>query len=207
MFLSDHDREPFPTRLGSYPPFQRGARRQHIHRAQGVSPPSLYDPRYAPRRVAQTLASPAHPAPGRPNLLTLVSVAVVAVVAADMVHETLGHGLASWLLGDRVLSIPTVALQNADFNRFVASAGTLANCIVGAISLSFLSRAGSFSSFSYFLWLFGAFNLFNSCYFIASAALNSSDWTNVIAGLSPPLLWRVVLGLAGVAAYGLRRHP
>jgi len=143
------------------------------------------------------------PGPARPNLLTLISVAVVACAAADMVHEALGHGLASWLTGDRILSISTVAVQNAVANRFVAAAGTSANCLVGALSFLLLRRAKAFTSSAYFLWIFGAFNLLNCGYFVVSAVLNSGDWANVIFDLSPPLLWRIVLGIAGVVLYTL----
>ena len=138
-----------------------------------------------------------------PNLLTVISIAVVACAAADMVHEAVGHGIASWLVGDRILSISTVGIQNVTANRFVAACGTSANVIVGALSFLFLRRANRFASSVYFLWLFGAFNLFNSGYLIASALLSNGDWAAVIVGLTPPALWRIVLALAGVVLYTL----
>jgi hypothetical protein len=118
-----------------------------------------------------------------------------------MVHEALGHGTVSWLTGDRILSISTVAIQNATASRLVAAAGTSANCLVVILSLLLLRRIRTFSSWTYFLWIFGAYNLLNSGYLVVSAALNNGDWANVIAGLSPPWLWRCVLGLAGATLY------
>jgi hypothetical protein len=120
-----------------------------------------------------------------------------------MVHEALGHCLTSWLVGDRVVSISTVALQTATPNRLVSASGTMANCFIGAVSLLLLRLARPFTSFSYFLWLFGAFNLFNSGYLVASAGMNSGDWASVVAGFSPPVLWRIVLALVGATLYGL----
>ncbi len=137
----------------------------------------------------------------RYNLTTLVSVAIVACVSADMVHEALGHGTASLLTGDRILSLSTVAIQNATGNRLVSAAGTVANCLVGVAALLLLRRTRRFTAFTYFLWIFGAFNLLNSGYLVASAIMNSGDWANVIVGFSPPLLWRCILGLAGVGVY------
>lgn len=137
----------------------------------------------------------------RPNLLTIISVAVIACAAADMVHEAIGHGTVSWLTGDRILSLSTVAIQNASANRFVAAAGTSANCLFGGISFLLLRRAKTFGVFAYFLWIFGAFNLLNCGYLVTSAGLNSGDWSYVIAGLLPPLVWRIVLGMAGVVLY------
>jgi hypothetical protein len=118
-----------------------------------------------------------------------------------MVHEALGHGIAAWLTGDRILSLSTVAVQNATASRFVSAAGTLANCIAGAFSLLLLRSAKSLRTSTYFLWIFGAFNLLNSGYLVASALTNSGDWANVIAGLSPPWLWRCVVGIVGVVFY------
>lgn len=143
------------------------------------------------------------PESARHNLLTLISVGVVACIAADMVHEALGHGTAAWLTGDRILSLSTVAIQNATANRFVSAAGTLANCIAGALALLLLPRVKRLTPSAYFLWLFGAFNLLNSGYLVTSAILNSGDWANVIAGLSPPWLWRCVLGGVGATLYVL----
>jgi hypothetical protein len=46
----------------------------------------------------------------------------VACIAPDMVHEALGHGTASWIAGDRILSLSTVAIQSAAPSRFDAAA-------------------------------------------------------------------------------------
>jgi hypothetical protein len=139
----------------------------------------------------------------RPSVLTVASIGAIACVAADMVHEALGHGTASWLTGDRILALSTVALQNADASRFVSAAGTSANCIVGILSLLVLRRLRTLTPLAYFLWIFGAYNLLNSGYLVVSALSNSGDWANVIAGLSPSWLWRCFLGLVGLALYVL----
>ena len=135
--------------------------------------------------------------------LTVVSIAIVACAAADMVHEGLGHGTASWRAGDPILSISTVAMQNVTPNRLVAACGTSANLLVGALSFLFLRRTTAFTPWVCFLWLFGAFNLLNSGYLAFSAVSGSGDWAVVIAGLEPPILWRIVLAVAGVTLYVL----
>jgi len=135
--------------------------------------------------------------------LTLAAIGIVACISADMVHEALGHGIAALLMGDRILSISTVAIQNASANRFVSAAGTSANCLVGAIALVLFCRADKLTSATYFLWIFSAFNLFNSGYLVVSALLNNGDWANVIAGLAPPWAWRCLLGTTGAALYTL----
>ena len=137
----------------------------------------------------------------RLNALTLAAIGAVACIAADMVHEAVGHGIASWVVADPILSLSTVALQTSDPSRIVSAAGTSANLIAGALSLLLLRRRRRLTSSAYFLWVFGAFNLFNVGYLVASACTNSGDWAAVISGLSPLWLWRCVLALVGIISY------
>jgi hypothetical protein len=137
------------------------------------------------------------------NALTLAAVGALACIAADMVHEAVGHGTVSWLIADPILSLSTVAIQTSYPSRLVSAAGTTANLLVGVFSLLLLRRIRQLTPSSYFLWVFGAFNLFNVGYLVASACMNSGDWANAIAGLSPPWLWRCVLGLFGIIFYVL----
>ena len=104
--------------------------------------------------------------------------------------EAVGHGTASLLMSDPIQSLSTVAIQNASPSRFVSAVGTTANLIVGVLSLLLLRRVRKLTPSAYFLWLFGAFNLFNVGYLVASACTNSGDWAAVISGLSPSWLWR-----------------
>ena len=137
------------------------------------------------------------------NAFTLAAIGALACIAADMVHEAVGHGTASLLMSDPILSLSTVAIQNASPSRFVSAAGTTANVTVGVLSLLLLLRIRQLTPSSYFLWVFGAFNLFNVGYLIASACMNSGDWAAVISGLSPLWLWRCALGLLGIIFYVL----
>jgi hypothetical protein len=110
------------------------------------------------------------------SLLTVSAIGALACVAADMVHEALGHGTAAWLTGDRILSLSTVAIQNATASRFVSAAGTSANWVVGILSLLAARRVQRLTSWAYVLWIFGAYNVLNSGYLVTSAVLNSGDW-------------------------------
>lgn len=140
------------------------------------------------------------------SIVTLAAIGAIACIAADMVHEGLGHGIVSWLTGDRILSISTVALQNAHPSRVVSAAGTCANVIAGILALVLLRleslrRLERLTPLAYFLWVFAGFNLFNTGYLAASAVIGGGDWGNVVAGLAPVWLWRSLVGLAGVFLY------
>ena len=137
------------------------------------------------------------------TFMTVASVGAAAMVLADLVHEVLGHGTASLLTGNRILSISTVAIQTAAASRLVSAAGTTANCVVGSLALLLSGRLKKLTPLALFWWLFGVFNLLNSGYLVASAALNTSDWANVIAGMSQLWLLRCIMGLVGAAFYYL----
>jgi hypothetical protein len=137
----------------------------------------------------------------RSSIVTFLALGVVACTVADMTHEVLGHMTAAWLVGVRILSLSTVAIQTADASRLVAAAGTTANLVVGAFSLGLFSRPSMRTNGTYFLWLFAAFNLLNSGYLVASALMGTGDWAAVIRDLSPAWTWRCALGIVGATVY------
>ena len=137
----------------------------------------------------------------RDSIATLAAIGVVACALADMTHEVLGHVVAARLLGVRILSLSTVAMQTVAVSRSVAAAGTIANLLVGALSLVIFNRTGAHKGLSYFLWAFAAFNLLNSGYLVASALMGSGDWFVVIGGLSHAWAWRCALAAVGAAVY------
>ena len=138
----------------------------------------------------------------RSSLATVIAIAVIAYAADDTVHELIGHGLASLVLNVKILAISTIGLQTAESNRLVAAAGAIANVIVGMAALLLVNHTQRFNSWRYFPWIFGFINLMNGTgYLMASALLGGGDWAVVIAGLNPPILWRVGMGLIGIALF------
>lgn len=138
----------------------------------------------------------------RSSLATVIAIAVIAYAADDTVHELIGHGLASLVLNVKILAISTIGLQTAESNRLVAAAGAIANVIAGMAALLLVNHTQRFGPWHYFLWIFGFINLMNGTgYLMASALLGGGDWAVVIAGLNPPILWRVGMGLLGIALF------
>src|SRR5262245_7022222 len=90
----------------------------------------------------------------RSNPATVVAMAFVAYASCDVVHEALGHGVASVLAGVQVLRLSSIGLQTATSSRFVASAGSIANVVAGLAATGFLARQSSFGPGTYFAWLF-----------------------------------------------------
>jgi hypothetical protein len=133
--------------------------------------------------------------------VTFAAIGVTAAALADVTHEVLGHAMTAWLAGVHILSLSTVAIQTSAASRGVAAAGTVANVVVGALFLLIFNRTDRRSNWSYFCWVFAAFNLLNSGYLIVSALLGNGDWAAVIGGLSPAGTWRCALGFLGVGLY------
>ena len=70
----------------------------------------------------------------KPALLTIAAIAIAATVIADFIHEGLGHGGMCIATGGRPLVLSTVHFDCSADTRLVASGGTLANLIFGALS-------------------------------------------------------------------------
>lgn len=121
----------------------------------------------------------------RGSLVTFLALGLVACALAEMTHEILGHITAASLVGVRILSLSTVAIQTTYASRPVAAAGTVANLLVGACSLWLFGRISVRTTWTFFVWIFAAFNLFNSGYLVASALMGTGDWSVVIGNLSP----------------------
>ncbi|HEY1890907.1 MAG TPA: hypothetical protein VGG63_10900 [Steroidobacteraceae bacterium] len=107
------------------------------------------------------------------------------------------------MLGVPITVLATVGMQTIGTSRLVSAAGTTANLLFGALALALFNRAGRRTNWTLFLWLFAAFNLMNSGYFVFSALAQSGDWTAVISGLHPTWAWRCLLGVAGITLYSV----
>lgn len=135
------------------------------------------------------------------SALTYAAIGVIACALADMTHEVLGHVTVAWMMGVRITVLATVGMQAIEASRLVSAAGTAADLVYGALALVLFSRMGRRTNWALFLWLFAAFNLFNSAYLIFSAVAQSGDWAVVIRGLHPAWAWRCLLGIVGIVLY------
>ena len=65
--------------------------------------------------------------------LTVIAVAALACILQNVLHEGVGHGLASYLLGAHTVTLSTVA-ENSDIaSRWIDAAGTLVNLLAAAV--------------------------------------------------------------------------
>ncbi|HEX8815507.1 MAG TPA: hypothetical protein VF753_08400 [Terriglobales bacterium] len=135
--------------------------------------------------------------------LTIAAVSILAWVAADLLHEGIGHGSLALLTGVQSGVISTVAWSSDVDSRLVAAGGTLAN-LAAALVLWFGLRSAKNATpqLRLFLLICFAFNLFTGTgYFCFSGVTNFGDWAVVIAPMRPHWLWRIALVVFGLAAY------
>lgn len=140
----------------------------------------------------------------RSNIWTAVAVGLIAFASVDMAHEVLGHGTAALLVdGVTPVSLSTVALSSSGrTSRLVALAGPLLNLVLGGACLATFRRGKGFGPGAFFLWLFAVLNLFNGLgYAIYSGVLDFGDLAVVIEGWQPHAIWRLGMGVVGVAGY------
>ena len=135
---------------------------------------------------------------------TLAALGVIAFALADVSHEALGHGLATLAVGGKAVLLTTCNFDSSgNYSKWIAAAGGLMNLVIGFGSLAVLRLPAQFTPLlRYFLVLVAAFNLFFAFGYPAySGVARFGDWAQVISGLEPPWLWRVVLVVVAVVGY------
>src|SRR6187431_2835225 len=124
------------------------------------------------------------PEPEGSDVVTVAAIGVVAYLAANLVHEGLGHGGACLLVGGQAKAISS-AWFDGDLagvgpwgQRAVKAAGTVANLIVGSGAALALARLRPRSTHvHYALWLLAMANLFPGAgYLMVSPLGNFGDW-------------------------------
>lgn len=147
----------------------------------------------------------------RRDVATVVAVAVIVYALASVLHEGIGHALTCIAVGGRLQELSSMhvncSIDDMDraASRLVAAAGTIATLIGAGIGLlAFRATSNARPVVKYFSWLFMAVNLFQGTgYWLFSGLGNIGDWSVVIRGLQPALVWRLLLAIVGGATYWL----
>lgn len=148
------------------------------------------------------------------DLLTVAAIAWVASAICNVVHEAIGHGVVSVLLGGKAQYLSSMNYVGDHkglpiwSTRLVSAGGTLANLTVGLIAVMLFKRAARCSPhLRYFLWLLAAVNLFaGTGYFMFSGIGGIGDWANFIARMPGYVGWRIGLATFGTVTYGLTMY-
>jgi hypothetical protein len=138
---------------------------------------------------------------------TVIAIAVLAYTIANVVHEGLGHGGATLLVGARPTMFNAIffnydeSTASRTAQRLISAAGSVANLVVGLPLLAVAPRVRS-ARWRYFLWLFAAVNILTAFgYLLYSGIGGFGDWYRVIEGLPSQMLLRVGLIVAGAVLY------
>jgi hypothetical protein len=134
----------------------------------------------------------------QPDVSTVVAVAIVAFLCASFIHEGIGHGLTSVIVGARVEMIASTFCQSADnevsrsAQRAIQASGTLANVLFGTLFWILLRGSRRASAVTrLFLWLSMLLNLLQAAGYLAVPTLMGfGDWHEFLKGLAPSWVWR-----------------
>jgi len=145
------------------------------------------------------------------DLATVVAIALVVYASSAVLHEAVGHGLTSVLLGGKVALIASTVCvpagdplgQNAA--RLVAAAGSVMNLSAAAVFRGLLSRFRAASPWlRYFFWLTMTVNGFiGAGYMAVPTLIGFGGWMNVLQGLQGYWFWRGSVICLGVILYGV----
>jgi hypothetical protein len=135
------------------------------------------------------------------SIATLIAIAWAAYVAADLAHETIGHGGACLASGGKVLLIDTTFEGCSIQSRWIDGAGPIMGIVVALLAW-FGARGKQNANLRIFLTLLFTDAIFwNVGYMVKSGLFYSGDWHFLIAGLEPANVWHIGLTFAGIALY------
>ena len=154
------------------------------------------------------VVTPTEHATQRHDVLTVSAIAVLVYALATVLHEGVGHGGACVLVhgAPRLISSMQFDCGLPDgahgAERIVAAGGTIATLLGGLAALALYQVSRLPGGIRYSLWLFAAVNLMQGTgYLLYSGVGNVGDWAQVIQGIEPEWLWRIVLAAVGGASY------
>lgn len=138
----------------------------------------------------------------------LGALGILAYAASMMTHEALGHGGFCLAVGGHNAML-TAWAERCNFPNVqpsgIEAAGPGLQFGAGLLAWLPLHRLPAEAiRLRYFFWLYLIFNLFVSSGYVAFSGITDfGDAAVIIAGLSPRIIWRVVLILLGAGVYYL----
>ncbi len=135
------------------------------------------------------------------SVLTLIAIACAAYVAADLSHETLGHGGACVASGGKVLLIDSTFSGCSVHSRWIDGAGPLVGIAVALLALLGARKTKIANWRAFLVLLFADAMFWNVGYLIKSGIAWTGDWHFLIEGLEPTNVWHIGLTIAGIALY------
>jgi hypothetical protein len=141
--------------------------------------------------------------------LTLIAISIIVFIIQNVLHEFVGHGIATILLGGEIVSWSTAYLENdldAVSNigkQIISASGPLINILFGLLFWAILHfKKRTALSIDYFIWLSMTVNLLTGTgYFLFSGVIGIGDWDNVISYFNHYWLWRTSLIILGIISY------
>jgi hypothetical protein len=132
------------------------------------------------------------------NIVVLAALGALAYGASMLTHELIGHGGVCALAGGHTTRLSAWGEACSIQPAGIEAAGPGVQFLGGLVAWGVLRLVPArFGTLRHLLWLTMVFDLLiASGYLVLSAATGFA-----IAGLSPPFVWRIVLGVVGGALY------
>ncbi|MDH1882802.1 MULTISPECIES: hypothetical protein [Empedobacter] len=133
------------------------------------------------------------------KLFYLATVGILSYVVADIIHEVIGHGGTSLIIGNKIELLTSVYFKSSPGNIFVDIGGPIANLIFGGFTFYILTRK-SFDKL--FLFQVTAYNLFwLSGTILHSAISKTGDWTFAVKEVVGEPYAKILLIFTGILFY------
>ena len=140
--------------------------------------------------------------PASDDLATVIVCGVLSATLAEILHETIGHGLGCYADGGSVTLLTSIWFRCRGASTLTDAGGPMASLVGGSIGLALLRRRFVSGGLCLTVMLFTAFSLFwFSGQLIFHAITNQDDWAIIARRLLWPTWWRPVSIAFGAACY------
>jgi hypothetical protein len=135
------------------------------------------------------------------NLFSLAMTGILSYMIADIVHEVIGHGGTSLIVGSRINLLTSAYFKSSPGNIFIDIGGPIANLIFGGLAFILLKK----TTLPKLLMLqLTAYNLFwFSGTILHSSISKTGDWTFAMKEVSPGVAGKFILIVAGLVFYAV----
>ena len=130
-------------------------------------------------------------------------IGVAAYMAADVIHEVIGHGGTCLIIGQKIKLLTSVYFRSQPGSIITDLGGPISNLFFGLLIFYFLRKKKNLSilpGLLLFLTMLYSFYWFSGT-IIESSFSGSGDWTYLIKQLDLRGLGKIILIITGMAAY------
>lgn len=137
------------------------------------------------------------------HILALVSIGAMAYIFADIIHEAIGHGITSLIVGNKIILLTSVFFRSERHSFITDALGPILNLVAGLLIWGVIRQVNLQNLYIRLLVVFTtAFNFFWFSWMCLYCGItNKGDFAFYFPTQTTLLIWRIALVVIGFISY------